>query len=186
MSVLPTFADLPIASPLLVQGGGKRDALTLSEITGFTLLHIRGADAEMLLPQYGMKIGGVASTDEGMLARLRRDEFVLLSSQGKSALSRLEERINNRSITLTDLTHGRCMLLLVGQDATSVLSRLCALDFSDSAFSGTHAAQTSLAKVRALIIGSDTSPRQTYYLIVDRSLGQYVWDIVIDAMQEFI
>lgn len=133
-----------------------------------------------------MKIGDVVGLPgEGMLVRLRRDEFLLLAADGLTSLERLDGLIEDCHVTVTDITHGRCALHLVGIGAVRVLRKLCGLDFSDKAFPVNHAAQTSLAKVRTLIIRADFRVRQFYLLIVDRSLGQYVWDVVADAMQEF-
>ena len=38
---------------------------------------------------------------------------------------------SGQHITVTDITHGRCMLLLIGQDAPNVLRKVCGLDFGD-------------------------------------------------------
>ncbi len=185
MAVLPTFSDLPIASPLKKTSIGV-GALRLEEDTIYTLLHIRGSEAETVLQQATMKIGDVIGlSGEGMLARLRRDEFLMLARDGRSSQECLERLIGDQHVTVTDITHGRCALNLIGVDVVRVLRKVCGLDFSDAAFPVEHAAQTSLAKVRTLIIRWNNEPRQAYTLIVDRSLAQYVWDVVYDAMQEF-
>lgn len=187
MSVLPTFAKLPMASPLK-DTSARNGALYLSEDARYVLLHIRGVDAEMVLGQTDMKIGAVVSwkVAEGTLIRLRHDDFLLLARDGRGALDHLNASIGDLHVTVTDVTHGLCMFSLLGVDTTRVLQKVCALDFSEAAFPVGHAAQTSLAKVRTLIIRFEFHERELYLLIVDRSLGQYVWNTVIDAMQEFI
>jgi len=182
---LETYSDLPIASPLK-NVSGVFGALVLEQDTSYSLLHIRGIDAETLLQEPDMKIGdGIGASDDEMLARLRRDEFVLLARDGRRSQDHLKGFIGDRHVTVTDITHGRCVLNLYGIDVARVLRKVCGLDFSDTAFPVNHAAQTSLAKVRTLIIRYDYGVRQFYRLIVDRSLAQYVWDVVADAMQEF-
>jgi heterotetrameric sarcosine oxidase gamma subunit len=193
MSVLPTFSELPMVSPL---AGIERTADTLTtgvglgEITGRTLLHILGADGS------SMKIGDVSVIPNGLVMKLRQYEFVRLTQDGQQALKQWNENIaesqrrigaeNVGHTTITDITHGRCVLLLVGDKAARVLPKVCGLDFRDKQFPNMHAAQTSLAKVRTLIIRADIDDETpTYALIVDRSLAAYVWDVVFDAAREF-
>ncbi len=181
---LETYSDLPMESPLRMVS--ETHYPHLQEDTMYTLLHIRGIDAETVLGQPSMKIGDVVGLPgEGMLVRLRRDEFLLFAVKGQVALNWLKKLTDEQGVTVTDITHGRCTLFLAGIDVKSVLRKVCGLDFSDAAFPVEHAAQTSLAKVRTLIIRRDFGARQAYSLIVDRSLAQYVWDVVFDAMQEF-
>lgn len=190
MSVLPTFSDLPIASPLgdlipkqSVALGAT--ALGLGELCGRALLHLRGNDAETVLQTPGLNIGGVAVQPDGLLARLRRDEYLLLTRIPQEAFGWLQSAIGSQRVTLTDITHGRCVLMLTGKDVREVLTKVCALDFSDAQFPNLYAAQTSLAKVRTLIIRVDVEQTPAYGLVVDRSLAAYVWDVMFDAMQEF-
>ncbi|MEO8394638.1 MAG: sarcosine oxidase subunit gamma family protein [Chloroflexota bacterium] len=191
MAVLETFSELPIVSPLASIPDedtlGVTISVGLSEITNRGLLHIRGNEAEAALRASAMKIGDVlpAESEEGLLARTRRDEFVLLTRDVYVAMERLATLIGDKRVTLTEITHGRCGILLVGSDAARVLPKVCGLDFSDKQFPNLHAAQTSLAKVRTLIIRADIDTTPAYGLIVDRSLAQYVWGVVYDAGQEF-
>lgn len=193
MTTLPTFSALPIASPLTLtasdlpgdeQARLARAAVGLGELAGRTLLHVRGAAAENVLQGADMPIGAVRTTADGLLARLRRDEFALLAPDGRVALTRLAGVVGGQRVTLTDITHGRGGLLLAGRHAPDVLAKVCALDFARQ-FPNLHAAQTSLAKVRTLIVRADIESLPAYGLIVDRSLAAYVWAVVFDAAQEF-
>ena len=185
MGVLETLSSLPIASALKAVTGAGDGALTLGEITGRTLLHIRGGESETDARQSAQKIGDVMALADGLLARLRHDEFVLFAYDGRASLMRLEMMSASRHVTVTDITHGRCGLLLAGEGAAEVLRKVCGLDFGDKAFPNFYAAQTSLAKVRTLIIRADINDTPAYGLFVDRSLARYVWDVVYDAGQEF-
>jgi heterotetrameric sarcosine oxidase gamma subunit len=189
--MLPTLSDLPIASPLPATSGSlspdeqaqaARTTVGLGEISGRTLLHLRGNDAESVLQAEHMNIGDVID-QSGLLARLRRDEFVLLARDRLTASEQIVAKIGERRVTLTDITHGRCGLLLIGARAPDVLPKVCALDFD--LFLNLHAAQTSLAKVRTLIVRADVDSVPAYGLFVDRSLAAYVWGVVYDAAQEF-
>lgn len=189
MSVLTTFSDLPIASPLVGIGAHPAlpdaDTLCLLELTRRGLLHIRGVEAEAALQVPGLNIGGVAVQPDGLLIRTRRDEFSLLTRTPQKSLAWLEHAVGARRVTLTDITHGRCALLVRGHAAPEMLTKVCALDFSNPHFPNMHAAQSSLAKVRTLIVRADVAQTPAYALVVDRSLAAYLWGVVFDAMHEF-
>jgi heterotetrameric sarcosine oxidase gamma subunit len=185
-----TFANetyvekLHIASPLSASLSNERSALTLSEITGRRLFHVRGTEDSSAPSE--QKIGDVIVEAEGMFIRLRRDEFVVLAEHYYVKWHRVVGWTGLQNATLTDITHGRCGLLLIGQDTPKVLRKVCGLNFSDQAFPNMYAAQSSLAKVRTLIIRADADEDMPAYgLFVDRSLAQYVWDVVFDAGREF-
>ncbi len=199
---LPTLSKLSVAPPLSdavfrpvstdsaqEQSEAARNSIAMAPITTWNHLHVRGVRAQALLAgEYNtseMTTGSVLTVSDGILARLRRDEFVLLTPDLKPAMDRLASKPAEGLITLTDITHGRAVMHLHGVHAPDVLSKVCALDFADAKFPNRHAAQTSLAKVRTLIIRMDTGPTPTYLLIVDRSLAAYVWDVLYDAAQEW-
>ena len=107
-----------------------------------------------------------------MLIRTRTDEFVLLTGGS------IPEDIG---LTVTDITHGRGVLRAQGPDTARMLSKVCGLDFSEGAFPDYHAAQSSLAKVKALIIRRDEDNLPTFLIVSDRSLTAYVSDVVSDC-----
>jgi sarcosine oxidase, subunit alpha len=92
-------------------------------------------------------------------------------------------------VSVVDVTHGRAMMRLSGTDAPRVLSKLCAIDFADTATPQGSAFRSSVAKVATDIIrddlpGSGTVER-SYLLHCDRSVGQYLFDTLLDAGREF-
>ncbi len=189
--ILKTTSDLPYSQPL--RHTHPHESLENIQVGMAALvrglLHVRGYDGEAVLSRaYALPIlnvGDVAVVDGGLAVRLRRDEFLLVVEDVHVAMAHVEKAAAGARITLTDVTHGRAGIALVGERARHVLAKVCALDFSDRAFPSRHAAQTSLAKVRALIIRDDLDAIPAYQLYVDRSLAAYVWDVVRDATQEF-
>jgi heterotetrameric sarcosine oxidase gamma subunit len=166
--------------------------LSLAVVTGWRHLHIRGANAaEVVSAAYDvppMGINAVAvggGVDDAFIVRLRRDEFVLLTNDITAAMERAASKTGDSLLTLTDISHGRAVFDLTGWKTPQVLAKICALDLDESKFPDGSAAQTSLAKVRTLIVHLDNARTTAYYLIVDRSLALYVWEVVCDAAQEF-
>jgi heterotetrameric sarcosine oxidase gamma subunit len=199
---LPTMSNLSIASPLAnalsrqtrtpsseTQSQIAREKVGMAAITNWYHLHARGIGAEDVLTEAfsvsPMAIGGVLTVSDGILVRLRRDEFVLLTTDLKVAMERLESKLAKSLVTWSDVTHGRGVIGLCGARASRVLPKLCGLDFANTKFPDRYAAQTSLAKVRTLIMRMDAGPLTAYYLVIDRSMADYVWEVVYDAAQEW-
>ena len=129
------------------------------------------------------KIGEVTGTAAMEIARLRPDLFhVGTSAEGRAGtLTSLRDAKTDALSTITDVTHGRFEMRLVGPAAPVLLSKLCGLDFDSAAFPSGAARQTSVAKTRQLMIRSDLADLPAYRLLGSRSLGAYVWDTLMAA-----
>jgi heterotetrameric sarcosine oxidase gamma subunit len=196
---LTTTSELPFQSPIEGETGFEVPGVAwLKDLTPtLGVLHLRGPEvAEAVLRfsgdqtgQNALAIGEARSIKAGSLCRLAMDEVLLLAdySQGwESTCARLEESVQGKNITVSDLTHGYGKLEISGPDAARLLPKLCGLDFSESSFPNGRVAQTSFAKVHATLVrmdGLSVSPK--YLLLVDRSLSAYVWEVVKAVMQTF-
>lgn len=181
-----TTALTSIAAP------GKRVALAALEESG--QLELRGTAAgESLASALGIQpppFGKALHTRKALIAQLRPDHWLAVTGSWRAA-SVLAKSIasdsneNGGLLTLTDVTHGRACLLLVGIPAAEVLARLCGLDFSSRAFPHTHVVQTSLARVKALLIRWNARDLPAYFISVDRSLARYVRRAIWKEMEAF-
>ncbi len=199
---LPTTSRLSIASPLTnalsspvntpagaEQSRAAREKVGMALIAPWSLLHVQGSGAEAIWADSfsagSIAIGSVLESSGNILLRLRRDEFLLLIPDLQGARERYVSKPAETLVTWADITHGRGVICLCGPHARDVLPKICGLDFSNVQFPDCHAAQTSLAKVRALIVRIDAGQLPMYYMIVDRSLVDYVWEVVYSAAQEW-
>jgi heterotetrameric sarcosine oxidase gamma subunit len=185
----PIFRS-PIAVP---EQPSTSQNLRLSDLTGLPVIQIKGNADNVLKKQFGevpAQPGGLVDVGDGFLARLTPQEFYLF---GKTAASKLPAAVAlDDSFArakcfahATDLTHGRAVLYLVGTDAPEMLSKICGLDFHNTVFPNLQVAQTSAAKIKTLIARYDEGETPAYFLHVNRPFGQYFWNIVWDAGQEF-
>ncbi len=124
--------------------------------------------------------------------------------QGPAIVAELDERFGSAGelVSVVDLTHGRALVRLSGADAVvGVLSKLCALDFSDRAAPDGTALRSSVASLVTDIVRDDlpatlptTAPaagggpgagglagERSYLLHCERSSGQYLFDALADA-----
>jgi heterotetrameric sarcosine oxidase gamma subunit len=186
------MAPLPVTSPFPAGSYGAAGAVRLDELTAdLSVLHVQGSGAlDLLAGAFGNgpdAPGAVAESGGALVAALRPDvAAVLLPRAQVETVANEIAAVAGQRLTVLDLSHGRALMALSGPYAAAVLARLCALDFGERAFPNRHGAQTSLAKVRALIVraGEEATPR--YLLAVDRSHGAYVWGALADAMEEFL
>ena len=87
---------------------------------------------------------------------------------------------------VTDLTSALCGLRLVGPRAPAVLERLSWLDLAPDRFADGALAQSNVARIHALIVRRDTAGGRIAYaptgydLYVDRDLGAYLWDVLLE------
>jgi heterotetrameric sarcosine oxidase gamma subunit len=176
--------NLPYLSPISaspIQSG----AVMLTDFSRQGLIDIRGRDLGGVFQ--AIRIGEVKHVENGLLTRLTPEQWLMfVEADSDVAAEWLKLEAGDARVTITDVTHGYGHLRLVGEDARDVLPKICGLDFSDGAFPNHHAAQSSLAKVRTLIVRLDDENLPAYHLIVSASLAAYVWGVVSDAMQEYI
>lgn len=69
-----------------------------------------------------------------------------------------------------------------GINAPEMFSTLCAVDLRAHKFSNFMIAQTSLARIGAIIIRSDIGTLNNYYVLVENVTAQYCWECLHDAM----
>lgn len=132
-------------------------------------------------------IGRGHTVGNAAVYRLRADQLFVSLPPGyeRDACAALTAATTDERITVTDVTHGRAQLRLVGPRATELLSRLCGLDLSRQRLPNHSAHQTSVAKTTQLVIRADLpGDVPSYVLIGARSLGEYLWRSILAAGED--
>ncbi|MDH3293737.1 MAG: hypothetical protein OER95_05395 [Acidimicrobiia bacterium] len=93
--------------------------------------------------------------------------------------------ILDRSGTV-DIGHSRSVFEVSGLQATKALEKVCSLDWSDAMMPDGACGSASVAKIGCDVIRSDDDGRPRYLLLCDRSLGQYLYECLVDAAAEFV
>jgi len=88
-------------------------------------------------------------------------------------------------VSAIDLTHVKAVFRLTGAYASSVLEKMCALDFGDRFMPDGSAARTSVAKTVCEVVRIDDGGSPSYLIAVSRSYGGYLFDALTDAAAEF-
>jgi len=164
------------------------ESLALAPLFERGLFELRGRNLAEAMSIHLSRPGEVLLHGDALIARLRPDHWLAVTRSRDAIPAFSDFTADNRTgelTTLTDITHGRACLLLIGARATEVLTRLCGLDFSEAAFPHAHAAQASLAKVRSLIIRWDLNHLPAYFISVERSLARYISEAILAEMEEY-
>ncbi len=157
-----------------------RRALGLADQTARGRILVEGRDGGALLG-VDLGVGSGAALGTSRVYRLRPDLFFLSTPPGNEGgvLEGLRAQAAGRHLTLTDLSHGRAELRLVGPAGPAVLGQLCGLDWAR--FPDGEARQSSVAKTAQLILRRDLGAVPAYTLIGARSLAAYLWEAILEA-----
>ena len=132
-------------------------------------------------------VGEVVRTHSVETALLRPDRAHVGTTEAShmESFAALTSSCEGTPLTITDVTHGRFEIRVVGPEAPSLLSKVCGLDFDSGEFPTDTAQLTSVAKTRQLILRLDMGDLPAYRLIGGRTLGGYVWETLMEAGREF-
>lgn len=114
-------------------------------------------------------------------------EWLLLSSRADAAQlqARLPAGAAEEFVSSVDITHGRAMLRLTGTEAARTLAKICAVDLSDRVTPNGAVFRSSVAKLAAEVVRDDRNGLPSYLVHCERSSGQYLFEVVLDAGREF-
>lgn len=171
-----------------------RRGVALADSSASGKIVVEGKQAESVLQAAwaipSLAIGQGVVLGSRYVYRLRDDQFfVHLEPGGEDSAEKILTKEGERSgdlVTVSDITHGRAELLLIGPFSSGLLSRLCSLDFHASQFPDLNARQSSVAKTRQLILRHDMKPPDgpavpLFSLIGGRSLATYLWRTILEA-----
>src|SRR5438093_3351790 len=126
---------------------------------------------------------------EGLCCRLGSDHVLIITAPdtvavAEQTLTQYMEAANG-CMHLTNLTSALAAVQLVGPYSRDLLCKLTALDLSPRQFADLTCAQGSVAKVHAFVVRADIGSELAYEVYCGREFGEYLWDTLRDAGQEF-
>jgi sarcosine oxidase, subunit gamma len=162
-----------------------------------------------LLPRWGIKGRGALSwltaagaatpsgdnrarrqNDGSLVVQLSPGEVLILSSV-PDGQSRLAETIDALPPAGHDACYpvprrdSHCWFMITGHDAPSMFAKLCGVNLAPDKFIDGSVAQTSVARLSAIVIRYDIANSFSVSLLADSASAEYLWDCVLDAMAEF-
>jgi sarcosine oxidase subunit gamma len=76
-------------------------------------------------------------------------------------------------------------LLLLGRAMPLLLSKVCAIDFRLGRFRNLTIAQTSVARVGAVVLRDDVAGGPAFHVLADSASAIYLWKVLLDAAEEY-
>jgi sarcosine oxidase subunit gamma len=74
---------------------------------------------------------------------------------------------------------------LAGSAVPAMFAKLCGVDLRPHRFPDLSIAQTSVARLNAIVVRADHAGRPAYHLLADSAAAGYLLDCVLDAAEEF-
>lgn len=162
-------------------------ALTLTDHAPMAKVLVHAPATGSMAERLGVPFGHARRADDGTLVlRVQPAQWLLLGEPGRGPelAERWQAGAGDEFVSVVDVSSGRALLRLTGDDAPALLAKVCALDL-EGAPDGS-ARRSSVAKVTAEIVRDDgPAGRRSFLIACDRSYGRYLFDALADAGAEF-
>ena len=182
-----------LPTSLVSAAGAVVPTLTIADESAHGKLLLEGDRAASVIftaigvpaPSTGLSV----ACEEGRVYALRPDLFFVATSPGME--TELVDRVRAAAADagglaiVTDVTSGRAHIRVTGSVCRQLLPKLCGLDFGEHSFRDGCAKISSLAKTTQLILRCDRDGVLSFSIVGGRSLGAYVWDMMLQAGREW-
>jgi len=168
------ICDVSPLSKIDIQG--KRSGTLLGDLAGIPLPDIGGCASLMLR----------GCPKPAYVARLHSEKYLVLAAAAlrEELYSRLVSEVReNDCVHPTDVTSAYAAIQLAGPKAAPLLKKLGSAPVDQ--IRTEHCVQTSTARVWSLVIHHKSRQGSSWLVLVSRDFGEYVWETVLEAGQEF-
>jgi sarcosine oxidase, subunit alpha len=194
--VAEPVARSPIApvSPVTVDYGWEISArrsdaeLRIMDCTPLAKVLVRASADGEVARSLGVPFGRAARDEhKTLVVGSGPGEWLLLAAPGAGAAvaGRVEEVPAEGLVSVFDATHGRALMRISGAQTLDLLAKVCGIDFSEEVTPDGAAFRSSVAKLVTDVVRDDRDRERSYLLHCERSSGQYLFDALIDAGDEF-
>ncbi|EPJ48318.1 MAG: hypothetical protein OFPI_29950 [Osedax symbiont Rs2] len=140
------------------------------------------SSAKIALPSAANSL--CATVNGELVLRLSNSEYWLLHPQVSGQQALLDSQSSEQCYSLF-CQDSHAWLVLAGPNIARVMAKLCAVDLRENAFPLGAVAQTSVARVNAIIAHHRLADSAVFSILSDSASASYLWDAIQDAMQEF-
>lgn len=190
---LAPCADSYIASRFSSNDPERAARCGLMDLTPMARSGFRGAGAEAYLSACELPIPEkpnlAAATDTGELVlRLSQREFWVLGGlkdKGQKVAALVSGPLPDSGCYPLFCQDSHSWFALTGEAGAGVMAKLCAVDMRDEAFPELAIAQTSVARINAVVVRHGLNGIPAFSLLFDSGYAPYMWEVLLDAMEEF-
>ena len=196
-----TALELPIArSPIrqappskrlgLWEVSGKRTSasLRLADLSPLAKVRVRDQSAASGSERLGVVFGRARRGYSGNLViGDAPGEWLVLGPSGHESaiLTDLEATAAGTFATMLEMTHGYAVVRLTGEEAGVVVSKLCPVNLSERAAPNGTVVRTLFAGMIVGVVRDDVDDEASFLFYCERSSGQYLYDVLMEAGAEF-
>lgn len=186
-SPIRTEAPVTVRSGWEVSLRCSQSALRLADQSPLAKVLVRANPSGRVAGRLGVPFGQAARNGHQMLViGSGPGEWLLLGDVGTAAeMIAGVEASDDSLVSVLDLTHGRALMRLWGAAAPDTLSKLCAVDLAERATPNGTAFRSSIAELTTDVVRDDVGATPSYLLHCERSSGQYLFDVLLEAGREF-
>lgn len=128
--------------------------------------------------------------DGARVARLSKGEFVVLGDLNGAAtlpdkLDAAWSMASANGCFRVPRADSSAWLGVTGSHAAALFAKVCGVDLRPHKFANNQIAQTSLARMSAIICRGDRGQTLAYDVVFDLASAVYLWGALLDAMAEF-
>lgn len=154
---------------------------------------VRGLNAETFLNDLGLPIPAspnqaLSSSDGACVLRLSQKEFWIL--ENPVICSNLAEKVRQAALPASDCYRlfcrdGHAWFALTGDELPNIMAKICGVDMRAAAFPLGSIAQTSVARLNAIVVHHQINGAACFSVLCDSAAAEYMSACLLDAMQEF-
>ncbi|MBD5771833.1 aminomethyltransferase family protein [Marinomonas colpomeniae] len=168
--------------------------ITMGDISVSARVGFRGKGALNFLKENGFsapdKPNQAKMTELGIcILRLSNTEFWLIDSSNtnQSVIESLELASNGQdAVYRLYCQHSHGAFIVSGAPIADMFAKICAVDLNIDSFSEGAIAQTSVARVNAIIVRMEGDKSSTFLVLSDSATADYLWHSLADAASEFV
>lgn len=171
-----------------VSGRGSGATLSITDCTPLSKVLVRAPEDGEVARSLGVGFGRAARDGDGILVTgSGPGEWTLIGAPGAAPdmIERVEAASDGEFASAIDVTHGRALIRLSGAQSADLLAKVCSIDLSEETTPDGAAFRSSVAKVVTDVVRDDEDETPAYLLHCERSYGQYLFDALLDAGDEF-
>lgn len=184
--------DIAIADTVDEAAAG---GIVIADLSPFPRLGFKGRGTVPTMQARGIAVEATANRafrqpDGGLCLVLAPGEVILLSNLNGDGerLAQLEAdwRIEDEERTYPlSRRDSHAWLAVAGEALPEMFAKLCAIDLRRDKFADLAIAQTSIAKMSAILTRADMGTTPVFHLLVDSAAALYFCDCLLDAADEF-
>jgi sarcosine oxidase subunit gamma len=165
--------------------------LSLIDLSSVPRDGVKGKELSEWLDSRAYDVGAASNHaylqgDGVLIARLSPSEILLLSNPAAPAAASMTKSLE-ATYTCYPVRRqdSHFWFAVTGSRGPAMFAKLCSVNLSPQVFGDGMVAQTSVARTSAVIVRHDVEDVLSYYLLGDSSMSLYMWNCIVDAMQEF-